>query len=87
MDDQEKKNSLHGEYGEILREKFFNNIEKEIIVGKTLYGPHKDDYELMLASRNLRYQGSKRTQRLGALLLKLAEWEFMKLRPANRQYF
>jgi len=87
MDDQEKKNSLHGEYGEILREKFFNNIEKEIIVGKTLYGPHKDDYELMLASRNLRYQGSRGQQRLGALLLKLAEWEFMNTSTGKQAIF
>lgn len=73
----ENINSLPNAYGDVLREKFSNNIEKEIIVGKTLYGPHKDDYELLLASRNLRYQGSRGQQRLGALLLKLAEWKFM----------
>jgi len=85
--DQENRNSLHGEYGDILREKFSSNIEKEIIVGKTLYGPHKDDYELLLASRNLRYQGSRGQQRLGALLLKLAEWEFMHTMTGKQALF
>jgi DNA replication and repair protein RecF len=51
-------NDQKEKYINVLSNKFADNLEKEIIVGKTLYGPHKDDYELTLKGRNLRYQGS-----------------------------
>ncbi len=77
MQDSTYESKQKEKYINVLSNKFADNLEKEIIVGKTLYGPHKDDYELTLKGRNLRYQGSRGQQRLGALLLKLAEWEYM----------
>lgn len=64
-------------YKDTLSEKFSQNIQKEIIVGKTLYGPHKDDYELLLNNKNLRYLGSRGQQRIGAFILKVAQYKYM----------
>ena len=60
-------------YAESLKKKFEENIEKEIIVGKTLYGIHKDDFTISLNSENLRFKGSRGQQRIGALILKMAQ--------------
>lgn len=60
-------------YSELLSEKFRDNLEKEIIVGKTLYGVHKDDFQVLLDKKNLRFLGSRGQQRIGILLFKLAE--------------
>lgn len=59
-----------------LKQKYEDNMEKEIIVGKTLYGIHKDDYELLLNDRNLRFMGSRGQQRIGSFLLKIAQYRF-----------
>lgn len=59
-------------------EKMFNeNIEKEIIVGKTLYGPHKDHIDVRLNKKPLRFYGSRGEQRVGAFTLKLAQAEIL----------
>lgn len=57
----------------ILKNKFDDNLEKEIVVGKTLYGIHKDDFQVLLHNKNLRFLGSRGQQRIGILLFKLAE--------------
>lgn len=64
-------------YLETLRNKFEQNVQKEIIVGKTLYGAHKDDYDLLLNGKNLRYLGSRGQQRIGAFILKVAQYKYM----------
>lgn len=56
-----------------LEDKLKENFTKEIIVGKTLYGPHKDDYEFFYNERNLKYFGSRGEQRIGAFLFKIAQ--------------
>jgi DNA replication and repair protein RecF len=61
------------EFKELLTSKFRDNIEKEIIVGKTLYGVHKDDFTLLLNGENLRFKGSRGQQRIGILILKIAQ--------------
>ncbi len=58
--------------------KFAENREKEIIVGKTLYGVHKDDYYFEFASKNLKYFGSRGQQRIGSLAWKLAHIFYLK---------
>lgn len=57
----------------ILSEKLVNNIKKEILQGNTLYGPHKDDFELYIENKNIREYGSQGQQRLSVLLIKMAE--------------
>ncbi|MEO6729247.1 MAG: hypothetical protein ABIM99_04965, partial [Candidatus Dojkabacteria bacterium] len=53
--------------------KYQENQEKEIIVGKTLYGIHKDDFAILMNGENLRFYGSRGQQRLGVLLFKLSQ--------------
>lgn len=59
-----------------LQQKYVDNQNKEIAAGQTLYGPHKDDYILMIGDKNLRYFGSRGQQRLGALIWKLAQRDY-----------
>jgi len=64
-------------YAEILNQKLVQNSFKEIAVGKTLYGPHKDDYTLSLSKQNLRYLGSRGQQRLAVFIWKLAQHRYL----------
>ena len=64
---------------EALLEDLFNeNIQKEFIVGSTLYGCHKDDIEFILNSQNLKKYGSQGQQRMAVIALKLASIEILK---------
>jgi len=60
-------------FKETLEFKFFNNKSKEIMVGKTLYGVHKDDFVILLNGNNLKFKGSRGQQRIGISVLKFAE--------------
>ncbi|MFS8130990.1 MAG: DNA replication/repair protein RecF [Candidatus Dojkabacteria bacterium] len=60
-------------FKQTLLQKYSDNIEKEIIVGKTLYGIHKDDFAILMNGENLRFYGSRGQQRLGVLLFKLSQ--------------
>lgn len=66
----------------ISEKSIMEHQEKEIIVGHTLIGPHKDDFVVYLndKSRRLRLDlfGSRGQQRLGVLWLKFCELEFLK---------
>lgn len=65
-------------FRESLSLKFTQNIEKELIVGKTLYGIHKDDFQITLRGMNLRFLGSRGQQRIGIFLFKLSEAYYIK---------
>lgn len=52
---------------------------KEIAAGVTLIGPHRDDFTLKLADRNLAHFGSRGEQRTATLSFKLAQLEYMAL--------
>lgn len=58
-------------YLNIFREK----AEKEIQYGLPLYGPQKDDFEVLINGKNARTFGSQGQQRSAVLSLKLAEGE------------
>lgn len=60
-------------FKETLESKYINNRSKEIIVGKTLYGVHKDDFVILLNGNNLKFKGSRGQQRIGISVLKFAE--------------
>ncbi len=60
-------------FKETLEAKYINNRSKEIIVGKTLYGVHKDDYRIVLNEDDLKYKGSRGQQRIGISVLKFAQ--------------
>ncbi|MBL8015293.1 MAG: DNA replication and repair protein RecF [Candidatus Doudnabacteria bacterium] len=67
-----------GDYAKQIERQLFQNEQKEIAAGQTLYGPHKDDYDLLMNAKPLRYLGSRGEQRLGALIWKLAQADSLK---------
>ena len=50
-----------------------SNYDKELSLGYTLCGPHRDDFSLLSRKIDLRTYGSQGQQRTAALALKLAE--------------
>lgn len=64
------ENLLYAE-GERLR-------KEEIARGITLFGPHRDDFSILLNGMNLKYYGSQGQHRTAVLAIKLAELEFFR---------
>ena len=62
---------------EKIKEKYLkmlnNNINKEIMQGMTLYGPHRDDFSFYIGDDNLKFYGSQGQQRIAIISFKLAE--------------
>ena len=65
------------EIEKVLLEKYENNLLKEMAVGSTLYGPHRDDIEVLLNSKSLKESGSRGQQRLASFIIKLSEYEIL----------
>lgn len=61
-----------------LENKLKENRRREIEAGFTLIGPQKDDFLFLWKTRQLSFYGSRGEIREGAILFKLAEWEFIK---------
>jgi DNA replication and repair protein RecF len=49
------------------------NLDRELRLGSTVIGPHRDDIDVMLMDRELRAFGSQGQQRTAVLALKIAE--------------
>lgn len=68
-DDKSKENLL----------KFYKeNLDYDIKMNSTFYGPHKDDFNFLLNGLNLKMFGSQGQQRIAVLCLKLSEIEIFK---------
>jgi len=63
---------------ESLKRKFKENYRRELQLGSTKYGPHRDDYHFMIDGKNAKDFGSQGQQRLIILNLKLAEIDIFK---------
>lgn len=50
---------------------------KELILGRTVVGPHRDDLEFNLGGRNLHIFGSRGEQRLATMIFKIATYEYL----------
>lgn len=68
----------------ISEKRLLEHLEKEIFLGHTLIGPHKDDFVLNFSEEekginnlSLLAYGSRGQQRLGVLWLKIAELQFL----------
>lgn len=72
---------------EQFKQKIKEGINKEIRVGRTLYGPHRDDFELFLRGRSLKVYGSRGQQRLGTLILKVAMWDYISKKTDSPALF
>ena len=57
----------------VLKENIEKNIDQEIKLGMSLFGPHRDDFEFLLNNNNLKKYGSQGQQKLSVLVLKLSE--------------
>lgn len=62
----------------IMKEKFNQNLEKEKILGLTLFGPHKDDMMFKLDGNDIKIYGSQGQQRSCILAIKLSEINIFK---------
>ncbi len=62
----------------IMKEKFKSNLRRELIIGNTFFGPHKDDFVFMLNNKDVKYYGSQGQQRSCILALKLSEIDIFK---------
>ncbi|MBQ8688935.1 MAG: DNA replication/repair protein RecF [Clostridia bacterium] len=75
------KSDIDGELSDAraIKEKYFEvftrELDREKIVGTSLYGPHRDDMEILINGISARSFGSQGQQRSAALALKLAEGE------------
>ena len=69
--DIDKREDAVNEYRRILSE----NIDREMIVGTSLYGPHRDDMEILINGKSARHFASQGQQRSVVLSIKLAEGE------------
>ncbi|MBO5880002.1 MAG: DNA replication/repair protein RecF [Clostridia bacterium] len=69
--DLNDREEVKSEYKKI----FSAECEREKIVGSTLFGPHRDDIEILINGRSARHYASQGQQRSVVLSLKLAEGE------------
>lgn len=61
-----------------LEKSFKENLEKELIMGHTLTGPHRDDIILNINGKDCKFFASQGQQRTVALCLKLSLMEIIK---------
>lgn len=66
------------EIAEELKEGLFATLERDMILGYTTMGPHRDDLKITVNDEDVRAFGSQGQQRTAALSLKLAELEIYK---------
>lgn len=59
-------------------EKLKNTAQRDILIGSTHTGPHRDDIAMAIGERDVRIYGSQGQQRTTALSMKLAEMELME---------
>jgi len=66
-----------------LLKKYEKNRKKEIFLGSTSYGPHRDDFSFCINGKNMLEFSSQGQQRLATLALKLSEIKLFK-KATNR---
>jgi len=60
-----------------FKQKLEDSFSKEVLLGRTLYGPHRDDLEFRLNSRNLHVFGSRGEQRLATMIFKISAYDYL----------
>lgn len=56
-----------------LKDKYKRNQQREIAMGMTLYGPHRDDFSFMIGDNDIKIFGSQGQQKLAFIALKFSE--------------
>ena len=67
-----------GETVEDLKNAYAQKVEKDLILGYTTVGPHRDDIKINVNGEDVRVYGSQGQQRTTAITLKFAELEVFK---------
>ncbi len=62
---------------EIYLKQLEKNISRDIVLGYTAAGPHRDDYDISINGKSLKLYGSQGQQRSAVLSLKIAEIELI----------
>ena len=67
----------------INQERFSESLQKELLVKRTLIGPHRDEYNIFLvnklaAKKDIHMYGSRSEQRLGLFWLKINELRYLE---------
>lgn len=62
---------------EVTVERLLETNGREVAAAATLIGPHRDDFKVLLADRNLAHFGSRGEQRMATLAFKLSQLEYM----------
>ncbi len=57
----------------LLKKKYKENLNKEIELGITTIGPHRDDFDFMLKDKNMKIFSSEGEKKLAVISLKLSE--------------
>ncbi len=63
---------------EHLEHKIKESRKRDILLGSTQYGPHKDDMDFLIDGKKVRLFGSQGQQRSTALAVKLAQIDFIR---------
>ena len=66
-----------------LLEQLQNSINKEILVGRTLCGPHSDKYNILFNNKKLRVFGSQGEHKLSFVIIKITEHSFIKTKTGK----
>lgn len=68
----------HQKSGDDLETKLRENKAREIAIGSTIYGPHRDDLEFRLGGKNMANFASRGELRSAILALKIAELNYLE---------
>lgn len=69
----EFNNFEFAEIKNVLKEKYRKNQQREIAMGMTLYGPHRDDFTFTIEGNDIKIYGSQGQQKLAFIALKFSE--------------
>lgn len=75
---------LYDEIEESFRAVIQEDLDKEIALGSTQFGPHRDDIIFLLGGKELRLVGSRGMQRMSAFIYKLALWKHLHKISKNK---
>ncbi len=70
--------STREEFTQLLTEAAEMAVEEEMRRGASLVGPHRDDLQLLIGDKDVRYYGSQGEQRTAALALRVAECSLLQ---------
>jgi DNA replication and repair protein RecF len=74
---REETATLQADIIAIYADKLATGRDKEINSKQSQYGPHKDDFEVILNGNDLKIFGSRGQQRIATFLIKLAMWQYL----------